>query len=277
MTSRVVVGTFFFVATAVLLTYVLVNEPIRMESFSTAYHSRQVETGAALFENNCIGCHGQRGEGIPGVAPALNHKPLFDGTRLAELGYAGTVRDFVRSTIASGRPVPSEGTNYPQRMPTWSQRFGGPLRDDQIDALVEFIMNWEATAPEAGGTPEPTGPAVGTDITVELPEGDPANGEALTVSLGCTGCHITAAVGPAWLAEGDANGQGIGTRAEARFQADDYSGAAADAHQYLFESIVAPDTYVVPGFAPGLMPKTYGETLSAQDMADIIAYLQTLE
>jgi mono/diheme cytochrome c family protein len=277
MTTRVIAGTFFVVATAVLLVYVAVNEPTRMASFSAAYEARSVETGAALFETNCIGCHGQQGQGIPGVAPALNHKALFDGTRLAEIGYSGTVQDFVRGTISSGRPIPSEGTNYPQRMPTWSQRFGGPLRDDQVDALVAFVMNWESTAPETAGAPEPAGPGVGADINTELPAGDPANGKTLTETLGCTACHITAAVGPGWLAEADPNGQGIGTRAEGRYQGADYTGQAASAAQYLHEAIVRPNDFLAPGFAAGLMPNTYGDTLTAQDLADIIAYLQTLK
>jgi len=55
-----------------------------------------------IFRANCGSCHGQKGEGIPGVAPALNHQALFDGTRVKEIGFGGSVRDFVRGTIASG-------------------------------------------------------------------------------------------------------------------------------------------------------------------------------
>jgi hypothetical protein len=31
-------------------------------------------------------------------------------------------------------------------MPAWSEHYGGPLRDDQIQVIAAFIMNWEATA-----------------------------------------------------------------------------------------------------------------------------------
>lgn len=276
MSARVVVGTIFIVATAILLAYVAVNEPARMENFTAAYNARQVEAGAALFELNCIGCHGPKGQGLPDVAPALNHKALFDGTRVKEIGFPGTPSDFIRGAISSGRPVPSAGTNYPQRMPTWSQRFGGPMRDDQIDALVAFIMNWEATAP-ADVTPTPTGPVVGDDINAILPAGNADNGKKLTESLGCVGCHITAAVGPAWLASADPNGQGVGTHAGARFADSGYTGHATSADQYLHEAIVRPNDFVLPGFNPDLMPKVYGQKLTAQDLADIIAYLQTLK
>jgi mono/diheme cytochrome c family protein len=46
-------------------------------------------------------------------------------------------------------------------MPTWSQEYGGPLRPDQIDSLVSFVMNWQDQAPDVNawpppGTPQPT-------------------------------------------------------------------------------------------------------------------------
>lgn len=278
MTQRVVLGSIFVVATMVLLAIVGINEPARMAEFEAGFRARSIEAGAALFESNCKPCHGPQGEGLPAVAPALNTPALFDGTRLAEVGYAGTVEDFVRSTIASGRPVPSAGTDYPQRMPTWSQRFGGPLRDDQINNLVDFIMNWQTTAVGVAAGPAAPIVGVGADInTPELPAGDVANGEVVARAKGCFACHVDAAVGPAWLASADPNGQGVGTRAEARVTEADYSGAATDAAHYLREAIVQPNAYIVPGFSPDIMPKTYGDLLTAQDLADIIAYLESLK
>ena len=68
--------------------------------------ARQVETGAALFENNCQTCHGLDGKGT-GRAPALNSPDLLtNGKRLAEISWSGTVRDYIHSTIAGGRPRP---------------------------------------------------------------------------------------------------------------------------------------------------------------------------
>jgi cytochrome c2 len=46
---------------------------------------------------------------------------------------------------------------------------------------------------------------------------------------------------------------------------------------YLYESITNPNAYLVPGFQPDLMPKTFADTLSPQDLADIIAFLMTQE
>ena len=52
-------------------------------------------------------------------------------------------------------------------------------------------------------------------------------------------------------------------------------GQSADA--YLRESIVDPDAHLVEGFAAGLMPSTYGTQLSDEQIADLVAYLMTLD
>jgi mono/diheme cytochrome c family protein len=244
-----------------------------MTDFEAGYKGRSIEAGAALYDVNCKGCHGAKGEGVEGVAPALNVRDLFDGTRAKEIGWPGTTRDFIYSTISGGRPRASAAFSaYPQRMPTWSQEFGGPMRVDQVRNITDFIMNWEqaalASQPAATATPNPN--AVGTDLAVELPEGDAARGENLfngqEGAYGCGGCHSvdgSAKVGPSLL--------GLATTAATR--KDGY-----DAAKYIHESIVSPDTFIVEGFtSPSLMPKTFGTTMTKQDLADILAYLLTLK
>lgn len=276
MKGQIALGLLAFLALIGVLVVVAIGEPRRMSEFTAAYDARQVETGASLFEASCRPCHGPQGLGIQGVAPALNAPDLFDGSRLAAVGYGGTLPDYVRGVIAAGRPVPSAGTNYPQRMPTWGEDFGGPLRNDQVDALVAYILNWEDRAMTGGGAPPvPSGPTVGADITVSLPPGNAGRGQALSEgALGCSGCHVLAAVGPAWLPT--AGVPGIGTRSEERFRAAGYTGQATSAEQYLFESVVAPNAYIEDGFTPNIMPLNFADRLSAQDMADLIAYMLSL-
>jgi len=191
MKGSIVLGTLALLGLMGALLFVTINEVDRMRTAEAAYAARAVETGALEFESRCRSCHGPQGKGTP-LAPALNTAALFDGSRLAAAGYAGTVDDFVRGTISAGRPVPSAGTNYPQRMPTWGERFGGPLRDDQVDSLVAFVMNWEDRAlAEGAAAPElPADQAVGLDITQTLPTGDAARGRTLAEgTLGCAACH----------------------------------------------------------------------------------------
>ena len=289
MSWRVIVGTLSLVITMILLGYVAVTEQDRMANFGTAYQARQIEAGAALFETNCSPCHGLNGEGT-GRAPTLNTPDLLtNGKRLSEIGWGGTVSDYILATVSGGRPRASATfSQYPQRMPTWSQDYGGPLRDDQIQNIVAFIMNWAPALQNV--TPQPTQAivAVGTDITQKLPTGDPAAGQQVAQAQGCPACHISqggaSTLGPNWQPAAENNNQGIGTRAPLRIKAPDYQGKATTGDQYIFESIVSPNAYIVPGnatYAPGgqslMAPLDFAHKLSAQNVADVIAYLDTIK
>jgi hypothetical protein len=90
---------------------------------------------------------------------------------------------------------------------------------------------------------------------------DAARGKSLSEGvLGCASCHVLTAVGPKWPA--DAGAPGIGSRAETRFQAPGYAGQATSAEQYLFESVVMSNAYVVEGFQSNLMPQNYADRLT---------------
>ena len=45
--------------------------------------------------------------------------------------------------------------------------------------------------------------------------------------------------------------------------------------QYVYHSITAPNEYVVDGYTAGVMPMTFGTTLTDQDLADLIAFIAT--
>ena len=46
--------------------------------------------------------------------------------------------------------------------------------------------------------------------------------------------------------------------------------------EYIHTSITQPGAFVVEGFQDGVMPLNFGETLSEQDINDLVAYLLTL-
>ncbi|MBI3244172.1 MAG: c-type cytochrome [Chloroflexi bacterium] len=279
MSIRVILGSVLIALTMMITAFVMVNEPARMADFDAGYKGRSIEAGATLFQTACIGCHGVQGQGIDNIAPALNAADLLDDTkgtpaRLKEIGWSGSLPDYLRAAIAGGRPRASASfANYPQRMPTWSQEFGGPMRPDQVENLVDFVMNWkEGAIAAAAAVPTVSIDAVGTDIKVELPEGDAANGELLfggkvNGKFPCSACHSLQAgqtlVGPSLA--------GIATTAATR--KDGYS-----AEQYIHESVVQPNTYIVEGFVnPSIMPATFGAQMTKEELADIIAYLMTLK
>ena len=268
-------GTFAFIGAVVLLIVMSALEPARMESFTQSYESRRIEEGAAIYESSCRPCHGPQGEDTL-LGPPLNRASLFNGDYLNAIGWTGSLDDFLSSTVSAGRPLPTEGTSFPQRMPTWSQTFGGPLRIDQIENVVAFVMNWGDRA-IAGIAPTETTEdlMMGSDIFVELPEGDPVAGKVLAETLGCTACHTLTEVGPPWEAMDGL--LGIGVRGGIRIQQEDYTGNASSNDQYLIESVIDTNIFVVNGFQPDIMPTNFGEKLTLQDMGDLLAFLKTFE
>lgn len=154
---------------------------------------------------------------------------------------------------------------------------GALVVDQQVQA-TQIAARWTPTP-----LPGPTAtPLPGLDVLVAaLPAGDAARGEQVAVTNACAACHIGAAgatlAGPSWVAVASADGKGIAQHAAERWQASGYTGKAKSAAEYLYEAIVQPNAYVVSGFNAGVMPQNYGATLSAQDLADLIAYLSALQ
>lgn len=95
----------------------------------------------------------------------------------------------------------------------------------------------------------------------ELPPGDAESGNALYTDLGCTACHTLGSdtnVGPGF--------QGVYARAATRtdLSADDY----------IVESITRPSAFIVDGYTNVMQVFDY---LSDQELADLVAFLKTVE
>ncbi len=103
----------------------------------------------------------------------------------------------------------------------------------------------------------------------ELPLGDPVNGEELynmSVELApaCSNCHMV---------EGDDLG-GPSLEGYANIAGERVEGQSAG--EYTYQAIIAVDDYLTPGWN-NVMYSRYGSRLTDQDIADITAYLLTLE
>lgn len=242
--TRILVGLVAILITLSSVVYVGINEPDRQEEFRTTFAGRQVETGAAIFEEFCSPCHGIKGVGIPGVAPVLN-SPEFFHNRLDELGYQGSLESYVRLTVAGGRPIQSNEGPWPQNMPTWSTEFGGPLRHDQIEAVTAYVLHWEVLYPEGGAVPTPE--------PLDC-ESDEECGELLFQNKGCIGCHTV-------NGEGGAVGPNL---------TDVYSTKGED---YIRQSVLNPNAVIAEGFQPNIMPQNFSELLSDEELGFIVSFL----
>lgn len=226
--------------------------------------------------------------------------------RLTNVGWSGSLHNYLYTTIFSGRP--NSASYWPQPMPAWSQTAGGPLRNDQVEDLTQFILNYDKgdgwTVDDLNAVQQfpksPPDPAiveqmqqqidqlqqsggvlpdyVGVDTPIadimtglEGITGDPQRGSELynglgTPTLPCSGCHLNAAVAPQL--------EGTWTRVEnERLQEPGLQGYTGE--QYLAESIIHPSVHIAPNYSDNLMPKNFGQILTYQDLADLVAFLKT--
>ena len=143
-----------------IAAWLLVIDPVK------AQDQAQIELGARLFAENCAVCHGETGEGRVGATLDKDWPSIRPDLRL-------------RSTIVNG----ISGTP----MVPWGQATGGPLSDQEIDALVAYILTWES-----GGTriigPTPTFAPRPVITSIPNVDGDPNQGAQL-FDQNCAVCH----------------------------------------------------------------------------------------
>lgn len=148
--------------------------------------------------------------------------------------------------------------------------------------VVEVLLLWLVLLAGCGAVANQMAPGATIATPAASPvaqrTGDPQRGAALFAGdvaianfVACRGCH---SVDPT---AGDGLGPnlaGIALRAGSRIP-----GVAAD--EYVRGSILVHDDFVVPGFEAGLVRavvgRDFGEILSDQDIADLTAYLLTLD
>ena len=309
MQVKIIIGTISFMLTMILLGFYTLLEESRLANFTTARLGRQIEAGGALYDNNCVGCHGINGNGTNGgvgcVHPdtgediclglPLNSYGLVCGTRTARMdarGWSGSKEDFINSTLAMGR---AGGV-----MPTWSQAYGGPLQENEIRNLTKYVLNYESEElcdVVPFNFPWPADYAGLSDVTdadivlepgqefdtTQLPislTGDPARGETLYLeTYVCSSCHGN----PADASTAGGSGPWHGDYAEvvvSRIGESNIDGdyTFANAEDYTYRSILYPSEYIVDSYPgpPSAMPMFSTDqrmNTTPQDIVDLTAYL----
>jgi nitric oxide reductase subunit C len=234
-------------------------------------------------DNNCINCHTLFGEGAY-YAPDL--------TKITQLRGEQYLRAYMRDP---GRFYNEQ--THRRLMPKQD------LSEADISNLIAFL-DWVSKVDNQGWPPRPilvTGASIpGTDLTAEqqahpaseasagLPPGarpvtegnDPvALGQALfrSVAPACNACHSIAPgvnmAGPTLA--------GVVGRAEALIGSPDYKGSAQEPLDYIRESIVSPNSHLVPGDmysanGQSFMPNTYAQALTPEQIEQLAQFLATL-
>ena len=148
-------------AIAILIAFqlYLIREPARLEADAADDLQAAQTAGGRLFNEQCVACHGDHGQG--GVGPALNSRALLTSAS----------DELLFNLIRTGVP----GTS----MPAWGQVFGGPLTDEEIRQVVAYLRAWEAGAPypdELAAAPDPSRGALIFDSTCIVCHGREGSG-----------------------------------------------------------------------------------------------------
>ena len=286
---------------ALFLVIIILTEDNRMAAQTGNWTGREIEKGAALFSNNCASCHNADGTG--GSGPALHSKYFFE-QRIKDVEWAGTLENYVKLTIAAGRPNLANGSHYQWAviMPTWGNTFGGPLRGDQVEALTAYVMNWEESAVQQTAEEDPwkffqstlskalpydeseagyqekldlalsAAKAAGVaeyELDGVIYEIDVTAGrtpQEIWVQAACSGCHNI-----------NENQTADNIGAPGPYQNNLYERAGErvegqSAEEYVKNSIVNPGDYLVEGYQ-ALMPTGLGDTMTEAELDALVAWL----
>src|SRR2546427_1916548 len=215
-----------------------------------------VKAGEEIFKGKgtCEICHrvGQKGTRAPDLAGvgarAANRKPGMSATAY-----------IVESLLDPGAYL-VEG--YPNIMPKVDKPPIG-LNRSELWAVLAFLESLGGSVDvKLDDIPKTAGaPAVGgTAAELKLP-GDPKAGEAVFAGKGgCIACHKAGKVGAAQV--------GPDLSQIAKIQTPDY----------IMKKILDPAGMgTVAGYPKGVMPPTFGQTLTAREYTDLVSFLLTLK
>lgn len=196
--------------------------------------------GKRLFEGEgrCAQCHALARAGSKAqVGPNLDQAfapAIRDG-----LG-RDTVQGVVRQQIDNVR----RGSAMPPDLVTGQ---------DAVDVAAYVAQAAGSPGEDTGGLAVAGTPAPGDDP-----------GKRIFEESGCGSCHVLSDAGTSANAGPSLNTLGTAART---FR------PGRPPEEYIRESIVEPDAYVVKGFRPGVMPDDYGRRLSDRELSQLVSYL----
>ena len=179
-------GLVLTVGLAVFFPVYWLTESSRLTSERTDFFVESVVRGEVEYEEQCSECHAPNLAGGAASSPyseASWPAPALDNIalRYADTPNVPDIYDFIVTTLEQGRP----GTP----MPTWGAAYGGPLTDQQIADITNYILaNQIQETEQASNAADMTGEELYTENCVKChgenlaglgPDGVPRPGPSL--------------------------------------------------------------------------------------------------
>ncbi len=233
-------------------------------AISTALVAPAVSPTAVATQTGVAGMEGMGGSPTAVVTSGTALGAQQTAVATSAGGQGATPTQFVLIWVLFGTPTPGgpqPGTAAPAPTSAVAAATAAPTSQAAgLPVTATMVMNaGVTTAAPSAGTAAAGGGAAGPGV--------PARGKIIFTGPGtCFTCHDTSAgitiVGPSL--------KGIASRAGSRKP-------GMSAEDYLHESIVNPNAFVVQGFLPNIMPQTFVKALTPQQINDLVAYLMTLK
>ena len=120
-------------------------------------------------------------------------------------------------------------------------------------------------------------PDIGAYSQMDLSGGDAGQGLNVAIAFDCKGCHDGTRTerGPRFAATADL--PPILERGERRIADPAYAGQAATNLEYILESIFIPTAHMAPGEWAVEMPDDYDGRIEVEELAHLLAWLETFE
>lgn len=184
-----------------------------------------------------------------------------DAQRVSIAGQAGCSLSNDCHPIQSSSPGRNAGMHSRDRLIAWI-----------AVGLVLLSVLWALRDhPTSSPTPnQSTSPAL-TPEAIPLVTGDEPIVDIFT-RAGCAVCHIIPGIPGAYGRVGPP--LALGTTGPARLNDPEYRGNAHTVHEYIVESVLEPQRFVVHGYPEHTMPSWYGSKLSALALEKIASYLE---
>jgi mono/diheme cytochrome c family protein len=184
-----------------------------------------------------------------------------------EIGLAAVGAAFISFALLSSFVFPRMSPGFPGKKGMfWYIPLAVCFFVAMLSAVLVFGKEQKTPVAQAASPPSATTPSTAGKLTSgPYANGDPTAGKAVFASAGCGACHTlkaaaaTGAIGP--------NLDNIASYAQKGHEGTE---------QFIVSAVIHPPApYVPPGFPTTVMPTTFGKTLSAKQIADLVAFVAT--